>query len=95
MNYCPELLILLKGRGIYYLFEGTSCLVGGISYAEAEFEGHSAGISGGTKCYRNWIICYWSSSLVVGLLMAEHPYQLPCLASQPVLALQGGRRFRS
>ena len=27
------LLILLKGRGKYYLVGGTSCLVGGISYA--------------------------------------------------------------
>ena len=29
----PVLVILLKGRGTYCLFEGTSCLVGGISYA--------------------------------------------------------------
>ena len=33
MICCPVLLILLKGRGIYYLFEGISCLVAGISYA--------------------------------------------------------------
>ena len=32
MICCPVLLILLKGRGKYNLLEGTSCLVGGISY---------------------------------------------------------------
>ena len=33
MISCPVLLILLKRRETYYLVGGTSCLVGGISYA--------------------------------------------------------------